>query len=52
MPVISKEGTPKGCEEANRTAISLPYFTTEQPELVEQYIYAFQKVWAHIDNVS
>ncbi len=52
MPVLPKEGTPKGCEEANRTAISLPYFTTEQPELVEQYIHAFQKVWANIDKLA
>ena len=36
-----------GCEEANRTAIALPYFTTEVPELVEQYARAFEKVWAH-----
>ena len=36
-----------GSEEANRTAISLPYFTTEVPELVEQYALAFEKVWAH-----
>ncbi len=52
MPVIPKEGTPKGCEEANKTAISLPYFTTEQPELIEQYIHAFEKVWAHIDELA
>ncbi|MCA1901360.1 MAG: DegT/DnrJ/EryC1/StrS family aminotransferase [Candidatus Hydrogenedens sp.] len=52
MPVLPKEGTTKGCEEANRTAISLPYFTTEQPELVEQYIHAFQKVWAHINELT
>jgi dTDP-4-amino-4,6-dideoxygalactose transaminase len=36
-----------GSEEANRTAISLPYFTTEVPELVDQYALAFEKVWAH-----
>src|SRR5262249_20562537 len=36
-----------GCEEANRTAISLPYFTTDVSELVEQYAQAFEKVWAH-----
>jgi perosamine synthetase len=35
-----------GSEEANRTAISLPYFTTPVPELVEQYAAAFEKVWA------
>ena len=36
-----------GCDEANRTAISLPYFTSEPPELVDQYAKAFEKVWAH-----
>lgn len=36
-----------GSEEANRTAISLPYFTADAPELVEQYALAFEKVWAH-----
>jgi dTDP-4-amino-4,6-dideoxygalactose transaminase len=36
-----------GSEEANRTAIALPYFTTDVPELVEQYARAFEKVWAH-----
>jgi dTDP-4-amino-4,6-dideoxygalactose transaminase len=36
-----------GSEEANRTALSLPYFTSEVPELVEQYAQAFEKVWAH-----
>lgn len=36
-----------GSEQANATAISLPYFTSDQPELVEQYARAFEKVWAH-----
>jgi dTDP-4-amino-4,6-dideoxygalactose transaminase len=36
-----------GSEQANRTAISLPYFTSPVPELVEQYAHAFEKVWAH-----
>ena len=36
-----------GSEQANATAISLPYFTSEQPELTEQYVAAFEKVWAH-----
>ncbi|SIO43896.1 dTDP-4-amino-4,6-dideoxygalactose transaminase [Singulisphaera sp. GP187] len=36
-----------GSDEANRTAIGLPYFTSEVPELVEQYAQAFEKVWAH-----
>ena len=36
-----------GSEQANRTEIALPVFTTEQPELVDQYARAFEKVWAH-----
>ncbi|NQV33850.1 MAG: DegT/DnrJ/EryC1/StrS family aminotransferase [Phycisphaeraceae bacterium] len=36
-----------GSEQANVTAIPLPYFTSEVPELVTQYVKAFEKVWAH-----
>ena len=36
-----------GSEQANRTAIALPMFTSEVPELVDQYAKAFKKVWAH-----
>jgi dTDP-4-amino-4,6-dideoxygalactose transaminase len=36
-----------GSEQANRTAIALPLFTAEVPELVDQYAKAFEKVWAH-----
>ncbi len=36
-----------GCDQANRTVISLPYFTSDAPELVDQYVKAFEKVWAH-----
>jgi dTDP-4-amino-4,6-dideoxygalactose transaminase len=35
-----------GCDQANRTAIALPYFTADVPELVDQYAEAFEKVWA------
>lgn len=35
-----------GSEQANETAIALPYWTSEQPELVEQCARAFEKVWA------
>ncbi|WP_165073370.1 DegT/DnrJ/EryC1/StrS family aminotransferase [Paludisphaera rhizosphaerae] len=41
-----------GTEEANRTAIALPYFTSEVPELVDQYAQAFEKVWAHRDKLA
>jgi dTDP-4-amino-4,6-dideoxygalactose transaminase len=36
-----------GADEVNRRGISLPYFTTDVPELVDQYAKAFEKVWAH-----
>jgi perosamine synthetase len=34
-------------EQANATAIPLPYFTSKVPELLDQYVKAFEKVWAH-----
>ena len=36
-----------GLEERDRRGITLPYFTKEMPELTDQYIKAFEKVWAH-----
>ena len=36
-----------GSDQANRTALSLPVFTSEVPEVVDQYAKAFEKVWAH-----
>lgn len=36
-----------GSAQANSTGIALPYFTNEVPELVDQYIAAFEKVWAN-----
>lgn len=41
-----------GSDEANRTAIALPYFTSEAPELVDQYASAFEKVWANRAKLS
>jgi perosamine synthetase len=41
-----------GSAQANATAISLPYFTSHQPELVDQYIRAFEKVWAHRKDLA
>ena len=36
-----------GCDEANQRLMYLPLFTSESPELVDQYVRAFEKVWAH-----
>ncbi|MDD4870128.1 MAG: DegT/DnrJ/EryC1/StrS family aminotransferase [Kiritimatiellae bacterium] len=45
MPVIADKFP--GALEVNKRGISLPFFTKEMPELTEQYIKAFEKVWAH-----
>ena len=45
MPVIA-DNFP-GVEDRERRGLQVPYFTKEMPELTEQYIKAFQKVWAH-----
>jgi dTDP-4-amino-4,6-dideoxygalactose transaminase len=50
MPVLPTE-TP-ACDELNGKTLSLPYFTSAQPELVEQYAAAFEKVWAHKDSLG
>ena len=44
LPVIPEL---PGSDAANATSIALPYFTKEAPEMVEGYIKAFEKVWAH-----
>jgi perosamine synthetase len=41
-----------GSELANATAVPLPCFTSQVPELVDQYIKAFEKVWAHRAELS
>ena len=45
LPIIADRYP--GAEEVNRRGISLPYFTKDVPDLVDQYIHAFEKVWAH-----
>ncbi len=41
-----------GCEEARNTGIQLPFFTDDAPELMDQYVKAFEKVWAHRQNLT
>ena len=36
-----------GVERAMKTRINLPRFTTAVPDLIDQYIAAFEKVWSH-----
>lgn len=52
MPVLPAADSIPGCEEINKTAILMPYWTSEQPELVEQYGAAFEKVWAHREELG
>ncbi len=41
-----------GLEETLRTGVSLPRFTRPVPELIDQYVRAFEKVWAHRDELA
>ena len=52
MPLLCDNDSIPGCHEANRKLIQLPYFTSAQPELIEQYTKAFEKVWAHRDKLG
>lgn len=52
IPVLPAEGSVPGCDEINRTGILMPYWTSEHPELVEQYIKAFEKVWANRSSIG
>jgi dTDP-4-amino-4,6-dideoxygalactose transaminase len=36
-----------GVKEAEQTGFMLPRFTKPVPELIDQYVQAFEKVWAH-----
>jgi dTDP-4-amino-4,6-dideoxygalactose transaminase len=49
LPVIA-DGFP-GVEEVNRHGLSMPYFTKDVPELIDQYIHAFEKVWSNRKQV-
>jgi perosamine synthetase len=41
-----------GYEDHKRRGLSLPFFTKEVPELNEQYIKAFEKVWAQRKSLA
>lgn len=49
LPVIADKFP--GAREFDKGGISLPYFTKEMPELNEQYITAFEKVWEHLKKL-
>jgi dTDP-4-amino-4,6-dideoxygalactose transaminase len=44
-PVVAEQFP--GAVDVDKHGLSLPFFTKEMPELNEQYIEAFEKVWAH-----
>jgi perosamine synthetase len=41
-----------GTAQVNKQAVRLPIFHEEAPELIEQYVRAFQKVWANRSHLS
>lgn len=50
MPIIANKFP--GVEDREKRGMGLPYFTREMPELTEQYIKAFEKVWAHRKSLA
>ncbi|HOW70614.1 MAG TPA: DegT/DnrJ/EryC1/StrS family aminotransferase [Phycisphaerae bacterium] len=50
--VPADPGDLTGSDEANRRAISIPIFTNAAPELIDQYVKAFEKVWAHREMLA
>ena len=41
-----------GTTQVNKQAVRLPIFHDEAPELIEQYVQAFEKVWAHRSELA
>lgn len=41
-----------GCDQVNRSTLRLRLFHEEAPELIEQYVGAFEKVWAHRSRLA
>jgi perosamine synthetase len=50
LPVIADRFP--GVEDREKRGMGLPYFTKEMPELTEQYIKAFEKVWANRKSLA
>jgi len=44
-PVVPKGDLP-GCAQLNRTAFHLPLFHEDAPEVMDQYVLAFERIWA------
>ena len=51
-PVVPPKEEMAGTYQANRWAMPLPCFTESCPELIDQYVKAFEKVWAHRKEIG
>ena len=49
-PVIPQDLA--GTAQVNRQAVRLPLFRVDAPELTEQYVKAFEKVWANRSKLA
>jgi dTDP-4-amino-4,6-dideoxygalactose transaminase len=50
-PVVPKGDMP-GCQQLNKTSFSLPLFYEDAPEVMAQYVKAFEKVWARKSELA
>jgi perosamine synthetase len=51
VPVVPNGDLP-GCQECNKTSFALPLFYEDAPKLLEQYVKAFEKVWARKSDLA
>ncbi len=50
-PVVPKGDLP-GCHQCNQTSFNVPLFYADEPELMDQYARAFEKVWARKNELA
>lgn len=51
-PPVVPHGDLPGCQQCNKTAFNLPLFYEDEPELMDQYVRAFEKVWVHKNELA
>jgi perosamine synthetase len=50
-PVVPKGDLP-GCQQCNKTSFALPLFYEDAPEVMDQYVKAFEKVWSRKNDLA
>ncbi len=51
-PPVVPQGDLPGCQQLNKTSFTLPLFYEDAPEVMDQYVRAFEKVWARKSDLA